>query len=121
MVSNRGSQGKRIFKYQTLYTVSSKSTRKCDLKMMSNTRRGTFLCVCPPKEVDSAIHSSRSNRGGRERNAGRIDIGQNVYGKPCYEVFKTFYNIKEGQNGREYSYSNQRKYQESQIQGEKMN
>ena len=36
------------------------------------------------------IHSSRSNKAGRERNAGRIDIGQNVYGKPCHKVFKTF-------------------------------
>ena len=53
-----------------------------------------------PKEVDSAIHSSRSNKAGRERNAGRIHIGQNVYGKPCHEVFKTFCNIKEGDKGK---------------------
>ena len=56
---------------------------------------GVIFCLCPPKEVDLAIHSSRSNKAGREKNAGRIDIGQNVYGKPCHEVFKMFYNIKE--------------------------
>ena len=50
--------------------------------------------------VDSSIHSSRSNKAGRERNAERIDIGQNVYGKPCHEVFKTFCNIKEGDKGK---------------------